>query len=209
MIREPQLPVPGSGPEAEEPQRLRKILPHELAEDQRRVYDAVAGGRRAQGTQAFRLIDDNGGLEGPFNAFLLQPEIGFALQELGTAIRYRTNLSSRAREIAILVVAAQWDSAFERAAHERVARQAGLTEEELAAIRHGRYDDLLSDEDRELARTTLDLVAHGDLDDKCYADAVRLLGVSGLFELTTLVGYYATLALQLRIFRVGSPALPE
>jgi len=30
-------------------------------------------------------------------------------------------------------------------------------------------------------------------------------GHGGAFELTTLVGYYATLALQLRVFRVGAP----
>jgi 4-carboxymuconolactone decarboxylase len=31
------------------------------------------------------------------------------------------------------------------------------------------------------------------------------LGEEGLVELSTLVGYYATLALQLRIFRVPAP----
>jgi 4-carboxymuconolactone decarboxylase len=30
-----------------------------------------------------------------------------------------------------------------------------------------------------------------------------VLGPEGVFELTALVGYYATLALQLRVFRVG------
>ena len=38
-----------------------------------------------------------------------------------------------------------------------------------------------------------------------YRRAVAELGRSGLFELLTLVGYYATLALQLRVFRVGTP----
>ena len=41
-----------------------------------------------------------------------------------------------------------------------------------------------------------------DLDDQQYAEAVATLGEQSLVELTTLVGYYATLALQLRIFRV-------
>ena len=34
---------------------------------------------------------------------------------------------------------------------------------------------------------------------------VGLVGAEGLFELLTLVGYYLTLALQLRVFRVGVP----
>jgi 4-carboxymuconolactone decarboxylase len=49
------------------------------------------------------------------------------------------------------------------------------------------------------------LVRAGDLDDAQYAGAVAQLGEAGVFELTTLVGYYATLALQLRVFRVGLP----
>jgi 4-carboxymuconolactone decarboxylase len=49
------------------------------------------------------------------------------------------------------------------------------------------------------------LVQDGDLDDGQYAEAVAALGEAGVFELTTLVGYYATLALQLRVFRVGGP----
>ena len=45
----------------------------------------------------------------------------------------------------------------------------------------------------------------GDLDDAEYREAVDHVGTAGLFELLTLVGYYATLALQLRVFRVPAP----
>ena len=38
-----------------------------------------------------------------------------------------------------------------------------------------------------------------------YAAAVETLGLPQLFELLTLVGYYDTLALQLRVFRVPAP----
>nr|BFE70573.1 hypothetical protein GCM10020092_038740 [Actinoplanes digitatis] len=72
------------------------------------------------GPQLFRLVGADGGLEGPFNAFLLQPRLGLALQALGAAVRYETGLADRAREIAILVVSAASDSAFERYAHEAV-----------------------------------------------------------------------------------------
>jgi len=45
----------------------------------------------------------------------------------------------------------------------------------------------------------------GDLDDAEYQEAVGQIGTAGLFELLTLVGYYAALALQLRVFRVPAP----
>ena len=42
----------------------------------------------------------------------------------------------------------------------------------------------------------------GDLSDESWEAASAVLGVEGVFELTALVGYYSTLALQLRVFRV-------
>jgi 4-carboxymuconolactone decarboxylase len=184
--------------------RIPKLTPAELDDEQRALYDAIAGGRRAQGPQPFRLSDADGCLEGPFNAFLLQPRLGSALQALGAAVRYETALDDRSREIAILVVAAHWRSGFERYAHEAVGRAAGLADADLAAIRDGDHNALTGRE-AVVARTAAALAARGDLDDAGYREAAAELGADGLFELLTLVGYYATLALQLRVFRVPSP----
>jgi 4-carboxymuconolactone decarboxylase len=185
--------------------RIEKLEPSSLDAGQRSLYDAIAGGRRAQGPQLFRLTDADGCLEGPFNAFLLQPRLGSALQALGSAVRYETGLDDRSREIAILVVAAHWRSAFEWYAHEAVARAAGLTDAELAAILD-EQPAALAGREAVVARTAAALVARGDLDDAEYREATATLGPDGLFELLTLVGYYATLALQLRVFRVPSPS---
>jgi 4-carboxymuconolactone decarboxylase len=184
--------------------RIPKLPPSALDDEQRSLYDAIAGGRRAQGRQLFRLADEEGRLEGPFNAFLLQPRLGSALQALGSSVRYDTELDERCREIAILVVAAHWRSDFEWYAHEAVGRAAGLAAAELAAVRDGRHAALAGRE-AVVARTAATLLERGDLDDAEYHEAVGQIGTEGLFELLTLVGYYATLALQLRVFRVPAP----
>jgi 4-carboxymuconolactone decarboxylase len=184
--------------------RIPKLPPSALDDEQRSLYDAIAGGRRAQGRQLFRLVDDEGRLEGPFNAFLLQPRLGSALQALGSSVRYDTGLDGRCREIAILVVAAHWRSDFEWYAHEAVGRAAGLDDAELAAVRDSRHAALAGRESV-VARTAAALLERGDLDDAQYREAVGQIGTEGLFELLTLVGYYATLALQLRVFRVPAP----
>ena len=184
--------------------RIGKFEPSSLDAEQRSLYDAIAGGRRAQGPQLFRLVDGDGRLEGPFNAFLLQPRLGSALQALGSSVRYDTGLDDRCREIAILAVAAHWRSDFEWYAHEAVARSAGLDDAELAAVRDGRHAALAGRE-AVVARTVAALTVRGDLDDAEYLAAVEAVGAAGLFELLTVVGYYATLALQLRVFRVPAP----
>jgi 4-carboxymuconolactone decarboxylase len=184
--------------------RIPKLEPSSLDDEQRSLYDAITGGRRAQGPQLFRLTDETGRLEGPFNAFLLQPRLGSALQAVGSSVRYDTGLDDRCREIAILVVAAHWRSDFEWYAHEAVGRSAGLGDAELAAVRDGRHAALAGRE-AAVARTAAALVLRDDLDDAEYREAVDHVGTAGLFELLTLVGYYATLALQLRVFRVPAP----
>ncbi|MGP3918563.1 carboxymuconolactone decarboxylase family protein [Nonomuraea sp. 10N515B] len=180
--------------------RLPGLLPEHLDEDQAEVYRAIAAGPRAAGPQAFALADERGRLRGPFNAMLLSPPVGLALQAVGTAVRYGSVLTARIREMAILTVAAHWGSDFEREAHEAVGRTCGLTESELASLREGRSAGLDDPAEQAAVRAAATLAVAGELTDEEYAGAVAALGERGLFELTTLVGYYATLAMQLRVF---------
>ncbi|MEU1511188.1 carboxymuconolactone decarboxylase family protein [Streptomyces sp. NPDC005811] len=186
--------------------RLRLLPPVEMDPEQRKLYEEITGGPRAAGPQHFALTDDGGRLLGPFNAMLLSPALGRSLQELGAALRYRTGLTARVREIAILVVAQAWDSAFERHAHERVGAAAGLTEAELLTLRQG-ADPELSDPVERAAWTFIRALTDrsGALGEKEYAAARAVLGERTLFELSTLAGYYGTLALQLRVFAVPAP----
>jgi 4-carboxymuconolactone decarboxylase len=181
--------------------RLHRPTPDELDPAQRELYETITGGPRAAGPSPFALVDAAGRLNGPFNAMLLAPELGQALQALGAAIRYRSSLSPRVREMAILAVAARWDSEFERHAHEPAGRAAGLTEDELAALRGGSAPTL-ADRAEAAAMELVSALLDGDADEVTYTHAVAVVGERAVFELTTLVGYYATLALQLRVFRV-------
>jgi 4-carboxymuconolactone decarboxylase len=184
-------------------ERQPKLPPGELTEEQRVLYDTITGGPRGQGKQVFALTDESGALRGPFNAMLLHPPLGSALQALGSAVRYQGKLTGRAREIAILVVARHWRSAFEAHSHEAIGASIGLTDDELAALREDRpFGD---GHDRLVAATASALAARGDLTDEEFAAARDALGSAVVFELTTLVGYYATLAMQLRVFQVDPP----
>lgn len=181
--------------------RLPGLRPEALDEDQSALYRAIAGGPRAQGPQHFALTREDGSLRGPFNAMLLAPALGAALQRVGSELRYAGSLTDREREIAILLVAAHWDSEFERESHEAVGRSAGLDDAEIAATRALDADAFAGRE--ALVASSVIALLGGDLDDGAWSAAVAELGLEVLFELTTLVGYYATLALQLRVFRVS------
>jgi 4-carboxymuconolactone decarboxylase len=188
--------------------RQPRLRPADLDEEQARLYRAITEGPRSHGPQLFELSDEQGALNGPFGGFLLSPTVGDALQALGAAVRYGTSLTDRAREMAILVVAARWDSAFERYAHEAVGRACGLTDGELEILRAGGLPDLADEQERAALSLTHALL-DGDVDDSTWAACVPPLSADLVFELTTLVGYYSTLALQMRAFRVdGAPDEP-
>ncbi len=184
--------------------RQPRLLPGQLDDEQAALYRTITEGPRGTGPQPFDLTDAEGALAGPFGGFLLSPRLGDALQRLGAAVRYGSGLSHRVRELAILVVAAHWRSSFETMAHEAVGRACGLTEDELAAVRSGEMPSLSDPAERAAIRLAGSMVA-GDVDEQTWEACVPLLDTSTVFELTTLVGYYSTLALQMRVLRVDEP----
>src|SRR5689334_1884025 len=188
------------------PMRLAVLSSDEMTTEQVDLYREILGGPRGQGPRAVLLASGAGGLAGPFNAMLYAPPVGHALQELGAAIRFRTELAPRIREMAILVVAQVWDSAYERGSHEPIGREAGLTGAEIEALRTG-ADPGFTEKDEQVAYAVVRALTSpdADLDDEQYDTAIAVLGPQALVELSSLVGYYATLALQLRIFRVPAP----
>ena len=186
--------------------RLAVLSSDEMTAEQVDLYREILAGPRGQGPRAVQLSNGTGGLAGPFNAMLYAPAVGHALQELGAAIRFSTKLPPRIRELAILVVAQATGSGYEQASHELIGRDAGLTEPELDALREGENPKFADEQESAAYSAARALTVTGDLDDQEYAAAIAALGAGGLVELSTLVGYYATLALQLRIFRVPASA---
>lgn len=184
--------------------RLPWIDPDGLEERRQAVYDSVVGGPRS-GERAFALTDEEGRLEGPFNLMLVAPGPGLALSELGAALRFRTGLSERVREIAILTQAAIERSSFEWYAHEAVARRIGMTDEELSAIGELRTPPSFDDSEQVAQEVVRAMVEHGDVDDALFARLSSAFGAEGAVELVLLVGYYAALSLAMRVLRTPLP----
>jgi 4-carboxymuconolactone decarboxylase len=180
--------------------RAPRLRPGELDDAQLAVYQDITQGARAQGPRYFDLTGPQGELLGPFNGFLLSPRVGAALSELGAALRFSTGLTRRSIEIVILTTAAAWDSAFERDAHEAVGRGIGLSEACLRDLRHRQIPELSDAEELACAELALAL-SQGDVDDDIWRRSESTLGATRVFEISSIVGYYSLLALQLRLFR--------
>ena len=192
--------------------RQHHLHPDELTDEQRSLYDVLTTGPRQQvhGSldPAVRMADAQGRLQGPFNGFLFHPRLGMAVQEVSRILRFDGLLSGRAREIAILVVAASQRSDFEWAAHAAIARSLGLDDPEIDAIARREPLSFADADEDAVARLALALATTGDVDDTTYAETAAVLGDARVFEVATTVGMYQLIAMQLRMFRVPAPSGP-
>jgi len=72
--------------------RLHQLRPEELDAEQRALYDLLtADGRMVQGAthlSGVQMVDAEGRMEGPFNAWLTHAGIGWAAQEMSRRLRF-------------------------------------------------------------------------------------------------------------------------
>lgn len=186
-------------------ERLPWLTPSEMSADQLALYSQITKGPRQADSAAFEITDWRGRLLGPFNAMLFSPRVGEAVQELGSSLRYRSVLSDRVREISILQVASLRKSEFEWYAHTNVAREVGITPDEIEAIRVGTVPVTFSPSEALALSVVTSLVLSRDIDDELFIQIAAAYSLEELVEFVTLVGYYDLLALYLDVWRVSLP----
>lgn len=171
--------------------------PDQLDDAQRAYYEALTAGPRRPGA----LTDSKGRLVGPFNAHLLDPAVGTALQSVGAALRFGSAMSARERELVILTVADAESSSYEWKAHTAEALRVGLSETDFDQVSQGGWGEWSESEMAcvELAR---ELLATADVADESFDRMVAVIGTAKIFDVVTLVGYYRLMALALHVWRV-------
>ena len=156
-------------------------------------------------TRGRNVVNDAGGLIGPFNAWVQAPGVGARLSELGATLRFETSLDRRIVELAIIVVAAHWKAEFEWWAHARMAREHGVDDAVVDAIRRGETPAFEAGDQAVVYGFARQLVIGRGVDDATFASALELLGRQGVVELVSLCGYYTLVSFTLNAFAVPLP----
>ena len=184
--------------------RLPLIPPADLTPEQKPLYDDMRKGI-ASNFNAFIVERDDGALMGPWNPWLHEPAIGRAIWNLTLAMTQNAAPPDNVRQIAILVVGARFDAAYEIYAHIAVAEKEGMSPERLATlVADVKPNDLAKDESvaYDLAYA---LSRGGTLPEPLYRLAVATFGQHGTNELIYLVGLYALVSTTLNGFNVPVP----
>jgi 4-carboxymuconolactone decarboxylase len=180
--------------------RLPLLRRNDLDETQHALFDALTSGPRG-----VRIVNTDGSLLGPYNAWLYSPAIGDAAQQLGAALRFRSSLPPPLLELAIIITAREWTAQFEWWAHARLAARAGLAQEVIAAIKERRRPAFAVTEQAAIYDFCRELLDTHRVSDPVYAQAITLLGEAGVLELVSLMGYYGLISMTLNTFEVPLP----
>jgi 4-carboxymuconolactone decarboxylase len=179
--------------------RLPYLRHDDLDPDRQRVWDSVVGSRGGA------LVNDQGGLVGPFNAFVHAPDVGARLSSLGRVLRFDTSIERRLTEVAIITVGARWQAEFEWWAHARMAREHGVADAVVDAIGRGEDPPFEAADERTVYTAARQLTQTGRLDQEAYDAARQLFGDTGVVELVALCGYYTLISFLLGAFDVPIP----
>jgi 4-carboxymuconolactone decarboxylase len=146
-----------------------------------------------------------GRIVGPLRAALHSPKLAEKWEALGIIFRYGLCLDPRIRELAIITCGRHWNSAVEWWVHAEDATAAGIPLGVIEAIRDGGAPVFPEILDFAVYEFTRELVEEGHVADAAYDLAYRLLGVTGIVELTGLIGYYSMVAMMLNAHHVPLP----
>ncbi len=185
--------------------RLSYLRYADLDANGREVWDGVTGSRGGE------LVNGQGGLIGPFNAFVHAPGVGRHLSALGGRLRFKTSIERRLSELAIITVGAAWRAEFEWWAHARIAREQGVSDAVVDAIGRGDEPPFEAEDERVIYEVARELISTGRLGQHAYDAARGFLGDQGMVELVSLCGYYTLVSFLLNAFAVPLPpeAVPQ
>ncbi len=172
--------------------RIKMPDPSNMSPDQIAACEEVTAGPR-------------GKVPAPMIAWIQNPELATRAQHLGALLRYKTSLNARLTELAILVCARHWTAHFEWKAHKKMALDAGLHPDIIAAIAERRpppFNDAL---ERLVHEISTELLQTGRVSKASYARGLETLGERGMVELVAILGYYCMVSLTLNTFELGLP----
>jgi 4-carboxymuconolactone decarboxylase len=176
--------------------RIPTVTRESLPADKRSIYDTIGQSR--------------GQVSGPFPVLLNSPEVAGRIAALGHYLRYESTLKPMIRELAIMTVAREFDCQYAWTSHESLARQAGVRDEAITALRDRKAPQGLTEEETDIVRYAQELVRNRRVSEATFQAVLARLGPQGITELTATMGYYTMLGFALNAFDVQpeKPLLP-
>lgn len=156
------------------------------------IYDEIAASR-------------GGALTGPFWALLYSPVVAGRTAALGAYVRYESSLPERVHTVAAMTVARALDCHYEWTVNENGARRAGLTDDEIAALRDRRAPGGLNGDDVLVFQFANQLMTKHRVDEPTWHAMEARYGLKIVADVCAAIGYYSHIAMVMNAFEVMPP----
>ena len=167
--------------------RFKPLSWEKMSPEQRDMTRAVLGGKR-------------GNMQGPYNVLLHSPEVGQLAQQFGAHTRFNSSLPLALNELAILLIARDWTAQFVWWAHRRIAEEAGLSIELIAAIASQTSPPKnLSDEVDAVYQFCSELIQTRAVSDGKFEKVRSLFTERGVVDLMATMSYYTLVCMSLNV----------
>jgi 4-carboxymuconolactone decarboxylase len=148
-----------------------------------------------------RKARPDGSLGGPFDPWLLNPELSHRLRGLGGMLWERTSVDRGLVELAMSVCGRFWEANVEWAAHAPRAVEFGVPQSVMDDVYAGRRPNG-TPEQVLIYDVCMSMQNDHRLPTELYRRAVATFGERGLMEIMAVIGYYTLVSMTLNAFEV-------
>jgi len=163
--------------------RVPYVTRDELDTEGQAIYDRIRQDRNAPEV----------GLQ--FRALLHSPRATGYLTSLGAQLRFQSAMPENLKELAIILVAREWNSGIEWTGHAVLAARAGVSPASIEAIRTRQAPEGLTAPEQVISRFVHQLLRQKEVSDEVFAAAHTLLGTQGAVDLALTCSYYTAVCL--------------
>ena len=173
--------------------RVPVVTREQVSEEHRAAYDEIAG------------IRGRPPVVGPSSVMVHSPEMAVRVNRLSEFLGESSELPEKIKRLAAIIAARSTDCQFIWNAHAAASRRAGLSDALVDAIRDKKQLPPMSADESAVVNYGLELTSTNKVSEETFAAARDQLGVQGLVEFTTTMGYYRMLALNANACTIDLP----
>ena len=173
--------------------RIPIVSRDELSAEHQAAYDEVAG------------IRGRAPIGGPSSVLIHSLEMAVRVNRLSEYLGEQSDLPEKIKRLAAIIAARSMDCQFVWNAHAAAGRRAGLSDALVDAIRDRTQLPAMPADESAVVNYGLELTSTNKVSQETFDAARNQLGVQGLVEFTTTMGYFRLLAINANACTIDLP----
>jgi 4-carboxymuconolactone decarboxylase len=200
-------------PEQDKSQQLRKTEVSQAQPTVGRFAEISYDQFTPEQQEAYRTLIDAEGLEpgaalpsAPLKIWISNPKLSKAVAPLIWYLHPSNNsLSQRERELAVCIITSKWHTPYTIYVHETFAKNSGMPPEMIDAVISGRAASFANEREQVIYEMATALANSRWISKGLYDRAVKVLGHTGITDVTVLMGFYTAVSLTVGFYDVPAP----